>query len=125
MKNSQIKNSQIKNSQIRTNPIRAGGEGEIAVNFRESMEAARTLSEIAHRLERITDNDLGMTLRQIAQSWEGVPATVLLNKGQYIYRRLKEGTAVLADTARVAERTARQIYLVEQQTAMMARSRWR
>lgn len=101
----------------------AGGTVSIEVDFQKSMEAARVLAELAVLLERITDCDIGSTIRRMAVCWEGEEAEVLCRKGEQFYRRLKHSASALSGAARITEQTARQIYMAEQQAAMLAKLR--
>ena len=85
----------------------------IEVNFKNAINQANELENIANDLRNLSDKKFNSTLQQISSSWKGESAALYVNKGNSLEEQLTKTAKEIEKTAQTIKSNAKRIYDAE------------
>lgn len=96
---------------------------QIQFDFRNAMQQASRLDELASQLERRVVQKMGDAAQQLQAAWKGDSASLYLRKELELQRKIKQSCSNLRSMARDIRAIANQVHQTEQQALAIALKR--
>lgn len=96
---------------------------EIRFNFRQALNQADKLDDVADRLERLSGRTLENSMQTLSAAWKGENAAAFLNKEDILKGDIKKTAANIHDIADDIRRIAKRVYNAEMEALRIASER--
>lgn len=95
----------------------------IEFDFRQAIQRAEELEEIAADLRKLADNDLQGSLQNLSTAWKGEAASAYIHKGTRLKEKILKSSKDLNKTASTIRSVARRTYNAEMAAYRIAMER--
>ena len=95
-------------------------EHEIYMDFRRAVAQAEKLRMIAHRMRRVSQDEMEMTLRILRSCWSGMNSEIFQRKGQITQDEIMAIADHIQQAANVVEEIAHRTMVAEMQAIEIA-----
>lgn len=95
----------------------------IEFDFRQAMNRADELEQVAAEMKRMANNDMQSSLQQLSVAWKGEAASAYLTKGGRLKDKVVKSANDLNKTASTIRSVARRVYNAEMTAYRIAMER--
>ena len=95
----------------------------IEFDFRQAIQRAEELEDIAADMKRLADDDLASSLQSLSTAWKGESSTAYLGKGSRLKDKILKSSNDLKKTASTIRRVAKRTYDAEMEAYRIAMAR--
>ena len=95
----------------------------IEFDFRQAIQRAEELEEIAADMRKLANNDLEGSLQNLSTAWKGESARAYLNKGTRLKEKILKSSNDLKKTASTIRSVAKRTYNAEMAAYRIAMER--
>ena len=95
----------------------------IEFDFRQAMNRADELDQVAADMKRMANNDMQSSLQQLSSAWKGEAASAYLTKGGRLKDKVLKSAQDLNRTATTIRNVARRVYNAEMAAYRIAMAR--
>ena len=95
----------------------------IEFDFRQAMNRADELDQVASEMKRMANNDMQSSLQQLSAAWKGEAASAYLTKGGRLKEKVLKSAGDLNKTASTIRSVARRVYNAEMAAYRIAMER--
>lgn len=95
----------------------------IEFDFRQAMNRADELDQVASEMKRMANNDMQSSLQQLSTAWKGEAASEYLTKGGRLKDKVLKSANDLNKTAATIRSVARRVYNAEMTAYRIAMER--
>lgn len=95
----------------------------IEFDFRQAMNRADELDQVASEMKRMANNDMQSSLQQLSTAWKGEAASAYLTKGGRLKDKVLKSASDLNKTASTIRSVARRVYNAEMTAYRIAMER--
>ena len=95
----------------------------IEFDFRQAMNRADELEQVAAEMKRMANNDMQSSLQQLSVAWKGEAASAYLTKGGRLKEKVVKSANDLNKTASTIRSVARRVYNAEMTAYRIAMER--
>ena len=95
----------------------------IEFDFRQAMNRANELEQVASEMKRMANNDMQSSLQQLSAAWKGEAASAYLTKGGRLKNKVIKSADDLNKTASTIRNVAKRVYEAEMRVYYIAMER--
>lgn len=96
---------------------------QIQLNYRQALNQANTLDNLANQVDRVAKTDLENSMQSLSKGWKGDNATAFLTKERVLKGKISGTAKEIRQVASDIRTVARTIYRAEMEAVRIANKR--